>query len=71
MLNDQQKVKVTVNGNTVNVPVGQHSMPQLAAYLGVPTAKTLTVTDPVARSGAVFNPNHSLTIQGGETITSA
>lgn len=70
-VNDQQKATVTINNVKVQVPVGQHTMQQLAAYLGVPTAKTLTVTDPTPRSAAVFNPNHSLIIQGGETITSA
>ena len=71
MVNDQQKVSVTINNKTVQVPSGQHTMQQLSAYLGVPTAVKLTVTDPVARNGSTFNPNHSLIIQGGETITSA
>jgi hypothetical protein len=69
-VNDQQKAQVTINGTKLNVPVGQHSMSQLSAYLGVPTAKQLTVTDPTPRSNATFGPNHSLIIQGGETITS-
>lgn len=70
-VNDQQKVTVTVNGNKVLVPAGLHDMKQLAAYCGVPTASKLTITDPTPRSSAVFTPNHSVTIQGGETITSA
>lgn len=70
-VNDQQQAQVTINGVKRNVPVGQHSFSQIAAYLGVPSAKTLTVTDPTPRSSTVFNPNHSLIIQGGETITSA
>ena len=70
-VNDQAKANVTINGNTVSVPVGRHDMKQLANYLGVPNAKTLTVTDPTPRSSASFSPNHSLIIQGGETITSA
>lgn len=69
--NDQQQAQVTINGTKLNVPVGRHTMQQLAAYLGVPSAVKLTVTDPAARNGSVFNPNHSLIIQGGETITSA
>lgn len=70
-VNDQQKVQVTVNNTKVLVPAGLHSFQQLAAYLGVPTAVKLTVTDPTPRSSSAFNPNHSLIIQGGETITSA
>ena len=70
-VNDQQKAQVTINNVKVNVPVGQHDMKQLAAYLGVPSATKLTVTDPTPRSSSVFTPNMSLIIQGGETITSA
>lgn len=70
-VNDQLKANVTINGNTVSVPTGRHSMAQLADYLGVPAATTLTVTDPAARSGVKYNPNMSVHIQGGETITSA
>lgn len=70
-VNDQQKATVTVNNVKVQVPVGLHDMKQLAAYLGVPSAVKLTVTDPTPRSASVFTPNHSVIIQGGETITSS
>lgn len=70
-VNDQQKATVTINNVKVQVPVGQHTMQQISAYLGVPSAVKLTVTDPTPRSGSVFTPNHSLIIQGGEVITSA
>ena len=69
--NDQHKVNVTLNGKTVSVPNGIHDFKQLAAYLGVPSAVKLTVTDPTPRSATVFNPHMSVTIQGGEVITSA
>jgi len=69
--NDQQRANVTINGTTVSVPRGLHTMRQLAAYLGVPTTSLLTVTDPTPRSAATFGPNSSVVIQGGETITSA
>lgn len=70
-INDQAKVNVTVNGKTVAVPSGLHTFQDLAARLGVPSAKSLTITDPTPRSSQSFNPNMSVTIQGGETITSA
>lgn len=70
-VNDQQKAQVTINGTKLNVPVGLHSMQQLAAYLGVPSTTQLTITDPTPRSSSKFGPNHSVIIQGGETITSA
>lgn len=69
MANSNTTERVSINGVTVNVPLGRLSFGELRRALGVPTATTLSITpntQPTTLKG-----NASYSIVGDEVITSS